>query len=137
MTSPAATPILPDAIARALARIEGRPVELVHMASIADDRAATELKHIGYGEPALVRYRAGGVDKRCVLHTMAPNWFGHDRRSDSQRMQDCRGEKQSALAAPVRHPPRKGPDQSHRRDRQTRSVPWWCGLPDIARYCYA
>jgi hypothetical protein len=74
--------ILPDAVARALARVEGRPVELLHLGSIADDRAATELKHIGYGEPALVRYRAGGVEKRCVLHTMAPNWFGHDRRSD-------------------------------------------------------
>ena len=66
----------------ALRRIEGGPVELVHIGSIADDRAATELKHIGYGEPALVRYRAGGREKRCVLHTMAPNWFGHDRRAD-------------------------------------------------------
>jgi Phosphotransferase enzyme family len=74
--------ILPDAVARALARVEGRPVELLHLGSIAEDRAATELKHIGYGEPALVRYRAGGADRCCVLHTMAPNWFGHDRRSD-------------------------------------------------------
>ena len=74
--------ILPDAVARALGRVEGRPVELLHLGSIAEDRAATELKHIGYGEPALVRYRAGGAEKRCVLHTMAPNWFGHDRRSD-------------------------------------------------------
>ncbi len=57
-------------------------MELLHLGSIADDRAATERKHIGYGEPALVRYRTGGREKRAVLHTMAPNWFGHDRRSD-------------------------------------------------------
>jgi hypothetical protein len=72
----------PDAVEAALARVEGRPVTLLHMGSIADDRAATELKHIGYGEPALLRYRVEGREKRAVLHTMAPNFFGHDRRSD-------------------------------------------------------
>lgn len=72
----------PDAVEAALARVEGGPVTLLHMGSIADDRAATELKHIGYGEPALLRYRAGDREKRAVLHTMAPNFFGHDRRSD-------------------------------------------------------
>jgi aminoglycoside phosphotransferase (APT) family kinase protein len=82
MPAPSDSPIRPAAVAAALARIEGAPVELLHLGSIADDRAATELKHIGYGEPALVRYRAGGREKRAVLHTMAPNWFGHDRRSD-------------------------------------------------------
>jgi len=85
--SPLADPsIRPAAVAAALARVEGAPVEILHMGSIADDRAATELKHIGYGEPALVRYRVGGRvggrEQRAVLHTMAPNWFGHDRRSD-------------------------------------------------------
>lgn len=74
--------IRPDAVAAALGRVEGGPVELLQIGSIAEDRAATELKHIGYGEPVLVRYRAGGREKRAVLHTMAPNWFGHDRRSD-------------------------------------------------------
>jgi aminoglycoside phosphotransferase (APT) family kinase protein len=72
----------PDAIAAALRRIEGAAVELDFIGSIAEDRAPTERKHIGYGEPALVRYRVGGREKRCVIHTMAPNWFGHDRRSD-------------------------------------------------------
>lgn len=74
--------IRPEAVAAALRRIEGRDVELRHMGSIADDRAASELKQVGYGKPALVRYRAGDRDKCAVLHTMAPNWFGHDRRSD-------------------------------------------------------
>ena len=75
-------PISADAVARELGRLEGRPVELVHMGSIAADRAATELKQVGYGDPVLIRYRAGDEEKCCVLHTMAPNWFGHDRRSD-------------------------------------------------------
>jgi hypothetical protein len=74
--------IRPAAVEAALARVEGVPVELVHLGSIAEDRAATELKHIGYGEPALARYRVAGREKRAVLHTMAPNWFGHDRRAD-------------------------------------------------------
>jgi hypothetical protein len=80
--TPEAGAIRPDAVAAALHRVEGGPVELLQIGSIAEDRAATELKHIGYGEPALVRYRAAGREKRAVLHTMAPNWFGHDRRSD-------------------------------------------------------
>jgi len=78
----AAATIRADAVRAALARVEGREVELVHVGSIAEDRAATELKHVGYGEPALLRYRVAGEEKRAVLHTMAPNWFGHDRRSD-------------------------------------------------------
>lgn len=82
MSDPSPYAITPEAVIAALHRIEGRDVELLHMGSIADDRAATELKRIGYGEPALLRYRAGDREKRAVLHTMAPNWFGHDRRSD-------------------------------------------------------
>jgi hypothetical protein len=74
--------IRPAAIEAALARVEGAPVELLHVGSIAEDRAASELKQVGYGEPALVRYRSAGREKRAVLHTMAPNWFGHDRRAD-------------------------------------------------------
>jgi hypothetical protein len=76
------TSIRREAVAAALARIEGRDVTLLHLDRIAEDRAPTELKQVGYGEPALVRYRVGDRDKRAVLHTMAPNWFGHDRRSD-------------------------------------------------------
>ena len=76
------TAIRREAVAAALARIEGRDVELLHLGSIAADRGPTELKSVGYGEPALVRYRVADRDKRAVLHTMAPNWFGHDRRSD-------------------------------------------------------
>lgn len=81
-TPRAAVGILPAAVRDALARLEGGPVEVVHIGSIADDRAATELKHIGYGEPVLVRYLTTNGEKRVVLHTMSPNWFGHDRRSD-------------------------------------------------------
>src|SRR5262245_21479979 len=82
MSDGAQPSIRPEAVIAALRRIEGREVELLHMGSIADDRAASELKQVGYGEPALLCYRAGDREKRAVLHTMAPNWFGHDRRSD-------------------------------------------------------
>jgi hypothetical protein len=71
-------------IAAGLARVEGLPVEIVQVASMARASAATELKHMGYGDPLLVRYRLAGAveERRAVLHTMAPNWFGHDRRAD-------------------------------------------------------
>src|SRR6185437_5803659 len=75
-------PIRPGAVEAALHRIEGGPVELIHIGAIAGDRAATELKQVGYGDPALVLYRAGGKEKRCVVRTMSPSWFGHDRRAD-------------------------------------------------------
>jgi aminoglycoside phosphotransferase (APT) family kinase protein len=74
--------ILPEAVAARLTELEGASVELLQIGSIAEDRAEGELKQIGYGEPVLVRYRVRGAEKRCVLHTMSPNWFGHDRRSD-------------------------------------------------------
>jgi len=70
------------AIEAAIRRIEGRDVTLSFIGSIAGDRAETELKHIGYGDPVLVAYTVDGVEKRCVVHTMSPNWFGHDRRAD-------------------------------------------------------
>lgn len=75
---------MPDraALARALGRLEGRPVEVVSLGGIAGDRAATELKHVGYGEPTRVRFRVGGEERSAVFRTMGPNWFGHDRRSD-------------------------------------------------------
>lgn len=81
-TSEGRAGLSPAAVAKALCRLEGCEVELLSMASIAEDRADSELKHIGYGEPALLRYRARGSERRAVLHTMAPNWFDHDRRAD-------------------------------------------------------
>ncbi len=70
------------AIETAVRRIEGRDVTISFVGPIAGDRAETELKQIGYGEPVLVRYLVDGSEKKCVVHTMSPNWFGHDRRSD-------------------------------------------------------
>lgn len=65
-----------------LTEIEGTPVTLETLRPIAADRAEGELKHVGYGEPLLVEFTAGGRSKRAVLRTAGPNWFGHDRRSD-------------------------------------------------------
>jgi hypothetical protein len=77
-------PFTTSAITAALTRVEGAEVVVRSVASIAHDRGASELKQIGYGEPLLVCYRRAGSDeeRRAVLHTMQPSWFGHDRRAD-------------------------------------------------------
>lgn len=73
-----------EGLAAALARVEGAEIEIRSVESIAHDRAVTELKQIGYGEPLRVTYRREGCEeeRRAVLHTITPSWFGHDRRAD-------------------------------------------------------
>jgi hypothetical protein len=70
-----------------LTRLEGARCTVEVAEPLAHDRAPTGLKRIGYGVPILVRYRisdASGGDRvaQAVFRTQAPNWFGHDRRSD-------------------------------------------------------
>jgi hypothetical protein len=48
----------------------------------APDNALAQLKTYGYGKPVLIRYRVGDQERRSVLRTMAPNAFGHERRTD-------------------------------------------------------
>jgi aminoglycoside phosphotransferase (APT) family kinase protein len=69
-------------IQAALERLERAPVTVVGQGSVAEDRRDGDGKHVGYGEPVLVRYRVAGVDRAVVFRTMLPNWFGHDRRAD-------------------------------------------------------
>lgn len=76
------TDALRAALTQRLANLEQAAVEIAELRPVADDRAEGELKHIGYGQPLLVRYRAGGAEKRAVWRTQGRNWFGHDRRSD-------------------------------------------------------
>lgn len=90
------------AIEAALRRMEGGDVELISLGSIADDRADTELKHIGYGEPVLARFRTAAGERRVVIHTMAPNWFGHDRRSDRAALALLAADTYGALPRHVR-----------------------------------
>ncbi len=86
MTEPRTTSLtleaLRGALAERLSAVEGRSVTIVSVCPIAADRAEGELKHVGYGEPLLVKYRAGADERRAVLRTAGANWFGHDRRSD-------------------------------------------------------
>jgi len=65
-----------------ITRLEGAAAELLSIETLNGDRAPTELKRIGYGLPLLLRYRVSGAAKQLVFRTQAPNWFGHDRRSD-------------------------------------------------------
>jgi hypothetical protein len=72
-----------------LTRLEGTPCTVDSAEPLAHDRAPSELKQIGYGVPLLVQYRVGSGEPgttpraaQAVFRTQAPNWFGHDRRSD-------------------------------------------------------
>ncbi len=71
-----------EQLAALLTPIEGREVTVLSVESVAADRSPSELKNIGYGVPLLVVYRAGDEERRVVLRTQSPNWFGHDRRAD-------------------------------------------------------
>ncbi len=64
-----------------LERRGGRPVTLVAMTPLG---ASTQLglKTYGYGKPLRVRWEDAGGSHDAVLRTMAPDPYGHDRRSD-------------------------------------------------------
>lgn len=47
-----------------------------------DDEAQDRLKEFGYGKPLLLVLKRGGTEEQVVLHTVAENGFGHERRSD-------------------------------------------------------
>jgi aminoglycoside phosphotransferase (APT) family kinase protein len=70
-----------------LAQRLGRAVEVLGIRALSSPTPAIDddqqpLKCYGYGQPVLIRYRADGAERRAVLRTMAPNPFGHERRSD-------------------------------------------------------
>lgn len=49
---------------------------------IGQEEARTELKAYGYGRPLRISFESGGRAHQVVLRTMAPDPFGHERRSD-------------------------------------------------------
>jgi hypothetical protein len=63
-----------------LSEVHGEPVEGLRLRRLGGAQAEGG-KEYGYGVPLLLEYRAGGVDQRCVLHTMAPGPFGHQHMS--------------------------------------------------------
>jgi hypothetical protein len=65
-----------------LSQLHGAEATVHSILPIADDRAEGELKHVGYGQPLLVRFEVAGESKTAVFRTQGQNWFGHDRRSD-------------------------------------------------------
>lgn len=74
-------PLSIAAIASYLRRVVGPDARLVDAAPLTADEAA-EHKGFGYGEPVRVRYSVNGERRALVIHTMAPDIFGHDRRAD-------------------------------------------------------
>ncbi|MCA9513366.1 MAG: aminoglycoside phosphotransferase family protein [Myxococcales bacterium] len=73
--------ITPDAIGRYLRAAYGARARLLGMAPLGLE-TQEGLKAYGYGRPLHVRYEVDGERREAVLRTMAPDPFGHDRRSD-------------------------------------------------------
>lgn len=71
-----------DVLELAIRRFAGPAAALLSARPLAGDRGDAELKHVGYGEPLLIRYRTAEGEREAVFRTMMPNWFGHDRRAD-------------------------------------------------------
>ena len=84
-TSPPTLQLAPAGVEAYLAARLGLAVELLSIEPLGWSRpgsAERQLKTYGYGKPLLIRYRAGGAERRAVLRTMAANPFGHERRAD-------------------------------------------------------
>ncbi|HXF61913.1 MAG TPA: phosphotransferase, partial [Caldilineaceae bacterium] len=74
-----------------LSHHHNQPVQLIEVRDLSDrtvtaviDHAASaqSLKVFGYGRAVLIRYRAGGEERRVVLHTAPANQFGYENRAD-------------------------------------------------------
>ncbi len=70
-----------SAIASYLRRAIAPDARFIDAGPLTGDESA-EHKSFGYGEPVRVRYSVNGDVRMLVLHTMAPDAFGHDRRAD-------------------------------------------------------
>jgi len=46
-----------------------------------------KLKHYGYGQPILIRYRVDAAQRCVVLRTMTANPFGHEHRAEADQQQ--------------------------------------------------
>lgn len=79
----------PDRVEEYLTERLGQKVELLDLRPLTDGGVTAingnetrSLKTFGYGEPVFVKYRMRGKETSAVLHTMADNAFGHERRAD-------------------------------------------------------
>jgi len=65
-----------------LASIYGANVEVSKVRVLTDSKYGKQIKEFGYGRPLLIEARVSGIPEQLVLHTIRPDKFGHERRSD-------------------------------------------------------
>lgn len=57
-------------------------VEIIEVRKLTGEGKSYKMKGFGYGNPLLVSVRVAGMPDHVVLHTVRPDKFGHERRSD-------------------------------------------------------
>lgn len=65
-----------------LATLYETGVEVVEVRSLTSDKESRKIKEFGYGNPLLIEVQVGSEIEHLVLHTIRPEKFGHERRSD-------------------------------------------------------
>ncbi|HKY31483.1 MAG TPA: phosphotransferase [Candidatus Polarisedimenticolia bacterium] len=75
-------PIITSEAVRDYLRQRGHRGAQVESIDALGGGATSDVKAHGYGRPLLVTFHAGGVRRRIVVRTMAPDPFGHERRPD-------------------------------------------------------
>jgi hypothetical protein len=79
---PDSFPFSKPALERYLASIYKTDVKVTAVRRLASNKSRKEIKEFGYGNPLLVEAQIAGQLDRLVLHTVRPDKFGHERRSD-------------------------------------------------------
>ena len=76
-----------EAIQRYLCSLHRRPVQVLRLTPLGEDREDKAIKFCGYGSPIRVEYQeAGRTAKSLVLHTMLRGPFGHEHMADRARV---------------------------------------------------
>src|SRR5512134_1366476 len=78
--SPNPSPFTPEALARYLGVVHGRPVDAVRVTPLGGGRQGD--KGYGYGIPLRVDYTLDGAPRRTVVETVRPGPFGHEHMAD-------------------------------------------------------
>lgn len=75
-------PFTKEALRAYLADLKPGQIQITDLREMKGDRIPEDIKEYGYGVPLLIEWTHDGNQERSVLHTLSPNAFGHERRSD-------------------------------------------------------
>ncbi len=73
------------ALEQYLAALLKTEVEVTQIRELASGKYARKVKKFGYGLPLSIEVQAAGEPRQIVLHTVRPDKYGHERRSDRVR----------------------------------------------------